>query len=291
MGSTDPRRGAGSARAVFVTLLVASTACSAAPTQPATSSPSREPFFEVLLAEQVEWGPLNPARGDASPLAGTLWGDRGRNVPTGFLFRPVDGFASPPHLHNVSYRGVVIRGEVHNGSPSVEPTWMPKLSFWTQPKGEVHVTAARGDDVLAYIEIDEGPYLVKPVEEEFDSGEVAVNLHEANLVWVEAAGREGSAEVHLAHLWRDRGTSRGRGVLVRLAVGAEVTLSVQDRALRAVVVQGTPLVSAEGHGGETRLAAGSAFHSGPGGRADLRSEAEESVLYVRSEGEVFLEVR
>ena len=38
-------------------------------------------------------------------MAGTLWGGRDRSGPTGFLLRPADGFESPPHIHNVAYRG------------------------------------------------------------------------------------------------------------------------------------------------------------------------------------------
>lgn len=40
---------------------------------------------EVVTADQVEWGWLNPLRGDKSPAAGKLWGDRTKNEPAGFL--------------------------------------------------------------------------------------------------------------------------------------------------------------------------------------------------------------
>lgn len=140
----------------------------------------------VVLASEVEWTPLNAARGDASPMAATVWGDRAGTQPTGFLFHPADGFSSPPHIHNVTYRGVVIRGEIHNDDPSAAEMWMPAGSFWTQPKGEPHITSARGDDVLAYIEIDRGPYLVWPVDQSFESDERPVNVDASNIVWVDA---------------------------------------------------------------------------------------------------------
>jgi hypothetical protein len=124
----------------------------------------------VVPAADVEWGALNPARGDASPRAATLWGDRTGSGATGFLVRFVDGFESPPHIHNVTYRGVVIRGLVHNDDASAEPMWMPAGSYWTQPRGGPHITAARGETV-AYIEIDEGPYLVRPVDQAFEDEE------------------------------------------------------------------------------------------------------------------------
>ena len=59
---------------------------------------------EVVLTSEIEWEQLNPARGDKSPQAGTLWGDRKGTVPTGFLAKFVDGFSSPPHIHNATYR-------------------------------------------------------------------------------------------------------------------------------------------------------------------------------------------
>ena len=99
---------------------VAATGCAgiqanetAAPNQRGGSTP------EVVLTSEVAWAPLNPARGDSSPKAGTLWGDRNGTGPTGFLVQFVDGFSSPPHIHNVSYRGVVINGLIHNDGTNV----------------------------------------------------------------------------------------------------------------------------------------------------------------------------
>ena len=59
---------------------------------------------KVLLSSEIVWEKLNPARGDQSPQAGTIWGDRRGSVATGFLAKFVDGFSSPPHIHNVTYR-------------------------------------------------------------------------------------------------------------------------------------------------------------------------------------------
>ena len=69
---------------------------------------------EVVTADNVEWGWLNPLRGDKSPAAGKLWGDRTKNEPAGFLVKFNKGFSSPPHIHNITYRGVVIKGLLHN---------------------------------------------------------------------------------------------------------------------------------------------------------------------------------
>ncbi|QDS94715.1 hypothetical protein FF011L_34950 [Roseimaritima multifibrata] len=100
------------------------------------------PTSSVVLASEVEWTHLNPTRGEASPQAATLWGDRAGTEATGFLVKFGDGFSSPPHIHNVTYRGVVIGGDVHNDNREAEPMWMPAGSFWTQPAGEPHIAAS-----------------------------------------------------------------------------------------------------------------------------------------------------
>ena len=106
---------------------IVTTAC--ASSQVASDSTDQqsvaEPASKVVLMSEVKWEQLNPARGDNSPKAGTLWGDRKGSVPTGFLVKFVDGFSSPPHIHNVSYRGVVISGLIHNDDPDAADIWMP----------------------------------------------------------------------------------------------------------------------------------------------------------------------
>jgi hypothetical protein len=93
------------------------------------------------------------------------------------------GFSSPPHIHNVSYRGIVIELRVHKDDPDAAKMWMPAGSYWTQPAGggvESHITAADGASNLAYIEIEDGPYLVRPADEAFDNGERPINVHASN---------------------------------------------------------------------------------------------------------------
>lgn len=274
------------ARMAAYVLAALSTACAGDPDPDGEAdSGTQAPEFELVRASEVEWDLLNPARGDASPRAGTLWGDRHRPVPTGFLFNPIDGFESPPHIHNVTYRGVVIRGAVHNAHPSNEPMWMPPGSFWTQPRGAVHITAAKGEDVLAYIEIDQGPYLVMPPEDQEDFGKVAINVHESNLVWVEPRSPDAPDGVYLAHLWDGHGTSGERGSLVRLAAGLEVTIHDEHSTLRAVVIEGDPHYRSEEQETDTPLSPGAYFRSSPGAAQTLRSPTGEVILYVRSVGE------
>ncbi len=101
--------------------------------------------------------------------AADLWGDRTKDTATGMLVKFQKGFSSPPHIHNVTCRGVVIEGLMHNDDPAAEKMWMSSGSFWTQPAGESYITAAEGKNSLIYLEIDSGPYLVLSAEKAFDN--------------------------------------------------------------------------------------------------------------------------
>ena len=151
-----------------------------------TTLPSKANDHLVIATDDIEWGLLNPLRGDASPKAADLWGDRTKDMATGMLVKFKQGFSSPPHIHNISYRGVVINGLMHNDDPAADKMWLSAGSFWTQPAGESHVTAADGQDNLIYLEIDSGPYLVLAAERAFDNGERPINVDERNLVWLNA---------------------------------------------------------------------------------------------------------
>ena len=258
------------------------------------SEPEAEPTSWIVLTSDVEWDHLNPARGDKSPKAGTLWGDRNGSVSTGFLLKPVDGFESPPHIHNVAYRGVVIRGLIHNDDPNAEKMWLPAGSFWTQPAGEVHITAARGSNTLAYIEIEKGPYLVLPVEEAFDSGERPVNVDESNIVWLDASniiwidqiGTPASADgPKVAFLWGNPQKDQLNGSLVKLPAGFTGKIRSHGSTFRAVVIQGHPQYHAPGEADVKSLEPGSYFGTKGKSVHQVSCEAgEECIIYVRMEG-------
>lgn len=265
------------------------SACSSTGT--AGEGGKRDASIEVMQASEVVWEHLNPARGDKAPKAGTLWGDRNGTGPTGFLLRPSDGFQSPPHTHNVSYRGVVIRGLIHNDDPNADRMWMPAGSFWTQPKGGVHITAAKGSDTLAYIEIEEGPYLVLPVEDEFHSGEVPINVDESNIVWLDASNivwldQPGvpASGPKVAFLWGNPQRDQLNGTLVKLPAGFNGVLRSHGSSLRAVVIQGQLTHGGTGEAG-TALAPGSYFSSQGKSVHRISCEtAESSIIYVRMDG-------
>ncbi|MCO7187512.1 DUF4437 domain-containing protein [Pseudoalteromonas sp. XMcav2-N-2] len=203
----------------------------------ATDAHTTADKVKVVSTEQIEWGYLNPARGDKSPRAANLWGDRTDSGATGMLVRFEPGFSSPPHIHNVSYRGIVIEGSLHNDDPTAKAMWMPSGSFWTQPAGEDHITSASAPANMIYLEIDSGPYLVKPSAQQFDNGERPVNLHYDNLTWLDqstSAQLSGNG-IEMANLWQRSSLS---GVLLRLPANTKMTLSSEGTEFKAVVIQG-----------------------------------------------------
>ena len=254
------------------------------------SSKEPEPPFpstvRVVLASEVEWGHLNPLRGDKSPRAGTLWGSRQTPVPSGFLVKFVDGFSSPPHIHPVTYRGVVVSGEVHNDLPTAAEEWLPAGSFWTQPAGEVHITAARGSENVAYIEIEKGPYLVKPVEDAFEPDEKPVKLAPSTMDWAAPPGLTASADgPKVAALPGNPHDEKLRRAMVKLPPGFEGAIRSQGSPLHAVVIQGSPRHEVPDETKSRVLEAGSYF--GSEGKVAHRvacDAGEGCLLYVRTMG-------
>lgn len=252
----------------------------------ATHAFAAGPTSEVVAAEEVNWGYLNPLRGKLSPGAADLWGDRFKDRATGMLVRFNKGFASPPHIHNITYRGVVISGLMHNDDPAAAKTWMPTGSFWTQPAGEDHITAANGEQNLIYLEIDSGPYLVKPSAEQFDNGERALNLHTTNLVWL------GKSELHridaegveTAFLWGGSEPGRSGGSMVKLPAGFDGSIAIDAEEFRAVVIEGNVGYRSSDARQPRTLAAGSYFGSTGRFEHSISTADAGAILYLRTDG-------
>ncbi|GJM26870.1 MAG: hypothetical protein DHS20C16_32850 [Phycisphaerae bacterium] len=241
---------------------------------------------ETVLASEVEWAPLNPARGDKGPKAGALWGDQTGSGASGFLVKFVDGFSSPPHIHNITYRGMVISGLIHNDDPGAEPMWMPTGSFWTQPAGEPHITAAKGSRCVAYIEIENGPYLVLPTQEAFDNGERPINVDSSNIVWVDQPGVAASASgPKIAFLWGNPQGNHLSGSLVKLPAEFVGTIRGIGSAFRAVIIRGEIEHQTSGEFDARLLEPGSCFGSQSESVHQVSCEAEsECIIYMRTKG-------
>lgn len=260
--------------------------CGTETTEPAASEQqsavrTAAPTNEVFLSSNIEWTPLNPARGDASPRAGTIWGDREKEVPSGFLVKFKEGFSSPPHIHNITYRGTVIQGLIHNDDAEAAKMWMPAGSFWTQPAGAPHITAAKAEENMAYIEIDRGPYLVMPTDEAFDEGERPLNLDASNVVWVDATDDENAPQI--AYLWGNPQNGEAYGSHVKLPAGFSGRIESEGSVFRAVVISGELAYTLPDAEAATTLDVGSSFSSTAAAEHTMTS-GTETILYVRSNG-------
>lgn len=241
---------------------------------------------EVVTADTVEWGWLNPLRGDKSPAAGKLWGDRTKNEPAGFLVKFNKGFSSPPHIHNITYRGVVIKGLLHNDDENAEKQWLPEGSYWQQPAGEAHITAADGEENMAFLDIQEGPYLVKPTSEAFDNGERPVNVDKTNLVWLNADDIEWISEksnVETAFLWGSHEKNQFRASLIKLPAGFKGKIKNLSPNFRAVVISGGISHQFSKKEAKKELNAPSYFGAAENATSIISAE-KETVLYIRSNG-------
>ncbi|MFY0714433.1 DUF4437 domain-containing protein [Seonamhaeicola sp. NFXS20] len=266
---------------IAVLLLVATEVLAQTPTTDSAKSKN-----EVVTTDNVEWGWLNPLRGDKSPAAGKLWGDRTKNEPAGFLVKFKKGFSSPPHIHNITYRGVVIKGLLHNDDENAEKQWLPAGSYWQQPAGEAHITAADAEDNMAFLDIQEGPYLVKPTSEAFDNGEKPVNVDKTNLVWLNANDIEWVSEksnVETAFLWGNHEKNELRATLLKLPAGFKGKIKNLSPNFRAVVVSGKVTHQFSKKEDENMLEPGSYFGAEEKASPRLKTDVE-TVIYIRSNG-------
>lgn len=249
---------------------------------------------EIMLAEDLTYQPLNPARGDASPQAGVLWGDLKADTPTGAIIKFKPGFSSPPHIHNITYRAVVISGAVHNDDPDARTMWMGPGSFWSQPAGEDHITSAISDQgATIFLEILEGPYLVQPSDEAFDNGEHPINVDASNVIWLEASdvnwiapsNPKGQKGAEMAFLWGSVSEGQRNGTFLKVPAGVSGEFINDTSQTRSVVVRGEATVSDRPTGMPQSLLPGS-FVGTESGVSRVLSCVSSSpcVFYVSTEG-------
>lgn len=265
--------------------------CSNTATEPKTvTKPTIEtsPTNTVILSKDIIWEKLNPARGNQSPQAGTVWGDRHGTVATGFLAKFVDGFSSPPHIHNVTYRAVVIKGLIHNDDEAAASMWMTPGSFWTQPEGEAHITAAKGKENIAYVEIDHGPYLVKPPTEAFDNGERPINIDASNVVWLNHTktnwvNTDSNAEI--SFLWDSKTQKNLKGLFVKLPENYKGTIESDGDILHAILIKGILDYNIPQTNTIKSLDAGSYFGATSKAIHEITNTSNDDIiLYIRTNG-------
>lgn len=274
-------------RIIIYTFLVGFLFSCEQPSKKAESNTEKEvaivnPTNKVVLSSEIVWEKLNPARGDKSPQAGTIWGDRNGTVATGFLAKFVDGFSSPPHIHNVTYRAVVLKGLIHNDDENAKNMWMKSGSFWTQPKGESHITSAKGEENIAYVEIDHGPYLVKPINEAYDSGERPVNIDASNIVWLDKQSTNWieNSSASISFLWKNTNI---QGLFVKLPKGFKGKLISNGTTFHAVIIQGNLTYVLPANNELKQLDSGSYFTATDKAIHTISNDTtEDVVIYIRT---------
>lgn len=254
-----------------------------APNSLADTTMKSTPSSKIVAASDISWGYLNPLRGEKSPRAADLWGDRTQDTATGMLVRFKKGFESPPHIHNITYRGIVIDGLMHNDDPSAEKMWLPTGSFWTQPAGEDHTTAANEVTNLIYLEIDSGPYLVKPSTESFDNGERPLNLHRDNMVWLNNSKLNNiTAEgVKSTYLWKSNADINGS--MVKLPAGFKGQITTEASEFKAVVIAGAIEYNLTEQNKSQYLSPGSYIESNGNFKHNINNKTDaEATIYIRT---------
>lgn len=241
---------------------------------------------KVLLSSEIKWEKLNPARGEQSPQAGTIWGDRNAQVPTGFLAKFKEGFSSPPHIHNETYRAVVIKGSIHNDDPEAANMWMKSGSFWTQPKGASHITAAQGQENIALVEIDKGPYLVQSIEDAYDNGERPINIDASNVVWLDNTQTtwiDTNTTAQVSFLWA---SSTSQGMFIKIPKNFNGNILTDGTVLHAVVIQGEINYTLPQNKEVKALDAGSSFSSSTPAVHNINNRSQDAILYLKTNGEL-----
>ncbi|MEM7550934.1 MAG: DUF4437 domain-containing protein [Bacteroidota bacterium] len=242
------------------------------------------------MSSEFVWEKLNPARGDQSPQAGTLWGDRKRGVSTGFLAKFIDGFSSPPHVHNVTYRAVVMKGFIHNDDPKASAMWMKPGSFWTQPAGEPHVTSAKGEENIALVEIDKGPYLVKQIKESFDNGERPINIDASNIVWLNNESTNWiskDTKAEISFLLNNDEKNKLKSLFIKISKAYKGEIESNGSTFHAVVIQGNLNYTLPQDKQQKMLDQGSYFGATDTAIHTISNTSEnETIIYIRTNGDI-----
>lgn len=147
---------------------------------------------------------------------------------------------------------------------------------------------------MAYIEIDGGPYLVRPTDQAFDNGERPVNVDPSNMVWLnvsdiawagESDSRGSSNGPQMAFLWGAQQNDQLNGTLVKLPAGFKGEIHSSGSVFRAVVIRGQLQYQMQEDAATKTLEPGSYFGTDGASTHRVMSAPDmESVLYVRTTG-------
>ena len=175
-----------------------------------------------------------------------------------------------------------MNGELHNDDENAPTMWMPLGSIWTQPKGQPHITSAQGKNAMAYIEIDSGPYLVKPVSESFESGEKPINIDSSNVIYLgkdESKLIDKNCNAQIAYTWKKKNGEKG--YLLKLPVVSIGKIFSEGTVFFRNVIKGNVAYTMPNSENPIDLDRGSHFRSKAKAIHDI-SVNEESLVYIRT---------
>lgn len=155
-------------------------------------------------------------------------------------------------------------------------------SFWTQPAGESHITAAKGESI-AYVGIDSGPYLVKPIENNFDNGKQPINISSDNIMWLnnrQASMLENNRS-EIAFLWKKDNL---KGQLIKIKSGFSGEILNSGNIFHAVIIKGE---LEYGSDDPKTLDPGSYFTSTEESKHSVSSaNNSDCIVYIRTNGDL-----
>jgi len=140
---------------------------------------------------------------------------------------------------------------------------------------------------MAFLDIQEGPYLVKPTSEAFDNGERPVNVDKTNLVWLNACDIDWVTEksnVETTFLWGSHEKNQLRAILLKLPAGFKGKIKNLSPNFRAVVISGGLTHQFSKKEAVNQLDAPSYFGAEENATSII-SAKKETVLYIRSNGD------
>ena len=164
----------------------------------------------------------------------------------------------------------------------------PQVRFGRNRPEKCTLLRAKGSNSVAYIEIEEAPYLVLRPNKAFDGGSRPINVHESNIVWTDLPGASVSERApRVAFLWGDPQDGRPHGKLIKLPAGFRGELWGDGASMRAVLIKGQTDHQLLGGAKTRKLEPGSYFSSaGDTGHRVSCKGAEECILYTRTDGSI-----
>jgi quercetin dioxygenase-like cupin family protein len=168
--------------------------------------------------------------------------------------------------------------------------WMKAGSFWTQPQGESHITSAKGEENIALVEIDKGPYLVKSSEVSFDNGERPINIDVSNIVWLNSKKTnwiDSNSIAEISLLWEG---NNAKGLFVKLPKTFKGAIKTDGTVLHSVVIQGELKYTLPQNQESKMLDTGSYFGATSKAVHIVSNNSEDDIiLYMRTNGNIRVE--